>query len=287
MKLRIYSDIHLDHYSGYDAKNGRPILWYPPPLPDDKETTLILAGDLWTGTRFIEFGGFSWIGYVAQQFKQVLIVLGNHDYWPRNHQLCIKGGGDKCNGMLQDCGLFNVKVLDMGTHEDGDFLFIGATLWTDIDKNDALAMYNMTRFMNYDGKCAYETGPGGQWSRFHSDKWVHTHDRHKAYIKRVAEQNRDKKIVVITHHVPLLGIGDPMYFGQASNAYYMSDLSDLILDNDNILMWCHGHTHYQHQTRFPAWADENNGCLIINNCVGYKDEHMEQQGLIRHEVIEL
>lgn len=295
MKVRVYSDIHLDHYADafqqtklYDPsvkEETRPHMWYPPELPDDKETILILAGDIWIGTRWIEYGGFSWIGEISKQFKRVLVVLGNHCYWPQG-DLSVVAGADKCNALLQDMKLDNVLVLDKNTYEDGEYLFVGATLWTDMNNLDPLAMYNMSRFMTYDGKIAYETGPNGQWTRFTSERWVQTHDTHKKYLRLVIEQNRDKKIVVITHHVPLLHLGDPRFAGDSSNAYYMSDQSNLILDNDHVILWVYGHTHHQKDVVFPDYAGEG-GCRMVNNCVGYQGEHFEQQDLVKHEVIEI
>lgn len=273
MLIRVYSDLHLDHYN---ADN----LWYPPELIDDKDTILVIPGDLWVGTRFIEYGEGSWISKVAARFKYVVVVLGNHDMWPGNHALTIKSGGDTCNAMLQDRGIFNVKVLDCDAIEIDDILFVGCTLWTDMDNEDAVAMYNMPRAMAYDGKCAYETGPNGQWSRFTSERWVHTHRRHKAYLKRVVENNKDKNIVVVTHHLPLRTLGDPNYSRDASNAYYMSDLSDFILDNPHIKLWCYGHTHHQRDT----WMVNTR---LLNNCVGYPGQHMEQQGLVSHVPLKL
>ena len=294
VKVREYSDIHLDHY-----KLGK--LWYPPVLPDDAETILILAGDLWIGTRFIEWEDIShettllkpedlrpsevergtWIEKVACRFKQVLIVLGNHDYWPINHgSLTIRRGGEKCNELLADRGLHNVKVLDCDTYVDGDFLFIGCTLWTDMNKRAPLSMMNMNRVMAYDGKIAYETGPNGQWDKFTSGRWVHTHSKHREYIRLVAKQNPDKTVVVITHHLPMFSLCDPRYKGDSSNCYYASDLSDLIMDNPNIKNWFYGHTHYQDTAVFGE-------CVLINNCIGYSGEMNEARGLVKHETLVL
>ena len=272
MKLRTYNDLHLDHYSSVGK------LWYPPELPDDKDTILILAGDLWIGTRFIEYAGHSWISNVAPRFKQVLIVLGNHDYWPCNQDLTILRGAEKCNSMLQDFDIQNVKVLDCDTYQDPDhpdILFVGATLWTDMKKSDPLTMHNMSQFMAYDGKIAYETGEGGAWSRFTSEKWIRTHNRHRDYIKLITEQNPDKKIVVITHHLPLETLGDPRYIGNCDNYYYYSDLSNIILDNKNIMLWLYGHSHFQKDTMMVH-------CRFINNAVGYISEMMEGQRLVKH-----
>lgn len=288
MKIRIFSDTHLDWYAecmhetrAFDPSEPKtlPPFWYPVEMPDDKETTLILAGDLWTGTKFIEYCGFSWIAEVSKQFKQVLIVLGNHCYWPQG-DLTIKNGADKCNAMLQDMCMFNVKVLDCDTFEAGDVLFVGATLWTDMDKFNPLAMMNMERYMAYDGKIKYETGPNGYMTRFTSEKWISTHIKHRDYIKHVVEQNRDKKVVVITHHIPLNNLTDPIFANDPGNAYYSSDLSGIILDNPNVKLWAFGHTHYGNDVMFEH-------CRMYNNCVGYQSEHKEQCGLVRHEIIEV
>jgi predicted phosphohydrolase len=279
MKLRIYSDIHLDHYAHGASSKGDKAFWYPPELPDDLDTTLILAGDLWIGTRFIEWAGFSWIGTVANRFKQVIVVLGNHDYWPMG-DLTVTKGGDKCNALLADMHIDNVIVLDCDTFMIEDVMFVGATLWTDMNNGDPLAMYNMTQFMTYDGKCKYITGANGEYEKFSSFKWVQTHTKHRDYIKYVVEQNRDKKIIVITHHLPLASLGDPRYIGDNSNCYYSSDLSNLILDNPHIVLWCYGHTHHQKDTMMVSTR-------LINNCVGYAGEQYERQGLVKHKVIEI
>jgi predicted phosphohydrolase len=279
MKLRAYSDLHEDHYAQYASSKGESAFWYPPELPDDKDTILILAGDIWIGTKFIEWAGFSWITKVAARFKQVLIVLGNHDYWPQG-DLSILKGADKCNAMLQDRCLFNVHVLDCDIWTLDDTIFVGATLWTDMNKRDPLAMHNMTNFMSFDGKIQYDTGANGTWSRFTSQKWVDLHDKHAKYIEFVVRNNSDKQIVVITHHLPTYAACDPLYAADMSNAYYASELSDMILDNENIKYWFCGHTH---NTSDIMIGD----CRVINRSVGYAGEHKEQEGLIPHDVIEI
>ena len=283
MKIRVYSDLHLDWFFA-DGISFNPVtrqmnIWRPPELPDDKDTVLVLAGDLWVGSKWIKWADYSWIKEVAPRFKEVIVVLGNHDYWPQGG-LTIRAAGDKLNAMLQDHGVFNVHVLDMSTKEIDGVLFVGATLWTDMDKGDPSVMYMMPRYMRYDGSISYETGPDGKWIRFTSEKWVSTHKGHRDYIKHVLAQNQDKKVVVVTHHVPLLTLGDPLYLSKDSNAYYMSDLSDIIMDNDNLKLWAYGHTHYQK-------VSELAGTKLVNNSVGYTSEHHEQEGNVKHEVIEV
>jgi predicted phosphohydrolase len=295
IKLRQYSDLHLDSYWIPGKYNGTFFeeghwgeLWYPPFRADDKETTLLLTGDLWIGSHFIFSNGMSWIQGIANRFKMVLIVLGNHDYWACKEYLTIKDGARKCNDRLTQMGIYNVKVLDCDTYEDGEYLFVGCTLWTDLNKRETLTVFNLPTFMkDADMSAVYEDGPGvdvmwpseiphaSGFSRFTPERWLETHNRHKAYLKLIFEQNRDKKIVVMTHHVPLLTLGNPEFPPSFISGYYASDLSELILDNPHVKYWFYGHTHYQNVTTVGETT-------LINNCVGYKNQFFEQQKKVSH-----
>jgi Icc-related predicted phosphoesterase len=273
--------MHLDWYASGFRQTGlstTPFVdpfWYPKVLPDENNTTLILAGDIWTGTKFINYMEYSWISKVASRFKQVLVVLGNHDYWPGNDALTIKDGGKHANELLNNMGVLNVKVLDCDIHQDDDVLYVGATLWTDMSNSDPIKMVSMETVMSHDGKIAYETEPNGKWIRFTSQKWIDTHYRHLDYIKHVARENRNKKVVVITHHAPLTNLVDSSYANDFLNSYFSNDLGDFILDNQNIVNWCYGHTHHFIDKQLEH-------CRIMSNPVGYKSENRELKGLIQH-----
>jgi hypothetical protein len=50
--------------------------------------------------------------------------------------------------------------------------------------------------------------------------------------------------VVVTHHAPSKASIKPRYQGDhLMNGGYSSDLSEFILDNPQIKVWTHGHTH--------------------------------------------
>lgn len=263
MNIRYYSDMHLDFY------RGPKDMWFPPVLPDDKNTTLLLSGDVWRGTDFIHKNDYSWISLIAQRFKQVLIVLGNHDYWPCDQSISIVRGGEICNSLLIDSGFYNVKVLDCDTYLDEDVLFVGATLWTDLSQEDPFVVMNMPNYMMPDSEIAYDDS--GQL--FSSEKWLQTHYRHKDYLRHVVEQNKDKVVVIMTHHVPLIELGDPNFEGHQSNGYFMNDLSTFVMDNDNIKMWVSGHVHV------PSISTLNQ-CCFLNNAVGYPGEGFNE---LHHE----
>ena len=204
----------------------------------------------------------------------MLVVLGNHDYWKCNNKLSIKNGAEKCRALLLAKNILNVKILDCDTHLDGDVLFVGCTLWTDMKNADALAMHDMRDLMKYDGQIAFESG-NGTYTKFSSYNWISTHYKHRDYLKIIIEQNRDKRIVVITHHSPLIDDELARNF-DVSNAYYMTDLTELIMENPHVKLWVYGHIHkptdiIKGQTRF------------LNNAVGYKKDKSE----VKHEVIRI
>jgi len=280
MKIRIYSDIHLDSYLNWDD------VWYPPFRADDKETTLLLCGDLWVGANFISNNdGVSWIQALSRRFKQVLVVLGNHDYWSCKDYLTIVGGGKKCNERLAQLGITNVKVLDCDVHQDGDVLFVGCTLWTDLNKEDPLTVFNLQTFMKEADMTAVFDEDDKAWSRYSPDKWLRTHYRHRQYLKMIIEQNRDKKIVVMTHHVPAYELNDPHFASRVGpwasrNGYYLSDLTDLIMDNPHVKYWFYGHVHYQNVMQIGETT-------CINNCVGYMGQFFEKQKKVNHITLEI
>jgi hypothetical protein len=76
------------------------------------------------------------------------------------------------------------------------------------------------------------------------------HYRSRDYIKHTLEENRatgkNLPVVVMTHHAPSKASTKPRYLNDTiMNGAYSSDLSEMILDNPEIKVWTHGHTHDQ------------------------------------------
>jgi hypothetical protein len=71
---------------------------------------------------------------------------------------------------------------------------------------------------------------------------MHKQSRH--YIEETVRAHADRPVVVITHMAPThLSINEKYKHDPISNGAYVSDLSNLILDNPNIKTWVHGHVH--------------------------------------------
>lgn len=221
MLLRVVSDLHLE-FTPLDL----------PSLPSDVDTTLVLAGDI---------GNFTVNGNVtmthfkkwASQFKHVVYVLGNHDYYHDDLQSATINAKD----MLSD--LDNVHILDKHAVEIDDVCFIGATLWTDFKNGDNGSM-NFCEYAMADYKYINNSG-----MRVTPQDTLREHQHAKFFIFDRIKQATAKglKPVVVTHHLPSYQSVHPFYAGSELNCAFASNL-DADIEFCDALLWIHGHTHY-------------------------------------------
>jgi len=209
MKYRVFSDIHLDHS-----------MWYPKPMAYDDETTLILAGDLWTGTRLVDT--MNWLHELATKFKYVVFVLGNHDYWTnRNGNADWRGIPKAFDGFLPD----NVFLLEKEVIELDGVKIGGATLWTDIDGYNPLAVLDCKRYTN-DFMYMPQMTP---------QLWMQEYKDTVEWIKTVEVD------ILITHYVPSAHFCHPRYRGMIESCMFNSNTIGQISKLPKV--WIFGHTH--------------------------------------------
>lgn len=237
MYVRIFSDVHLDFDIPSNIKNFLfDMLWKPEPLDEDKETILILAGDLWHSKKYFEFMQRSWLSDLSTRFHSIIVVLGNHDFWGGN----ITYEYDYFRSKVKEKNLQNVYLLQNNTIKIGDYKFIGGTLWTNYNNQD------------YDTKNFYKTGQmkdykfireGVIYKKITPETLLKEHYRTKNYIIDNATKNYpQQKLWVITHHLPsFLSLKDANR-NHIENGYYASSLESII-QNKEIDVWVHGHNH--------------------------------------------
>ena len=98
---------------------------------------------------------------------------------------------------------------------------------------------------------------------------VEDHKAMLAVIREAVAANPAGKFVVVGHHSPSKLSTKPQYEGEfIVNGAYSSDLSELMLDHPQILMWTHGHTHHEFDYRIGT-------CRVVCNPRGY--HNYEQQ----------
>jgi Icc-related predicted phosphoesterase len=157
-------------------------------------------------------------------------------------------------------------------------MFIGGTLWTDMNKEDGITLMHMKSMMN-DFRTVknsnrmvsrkmmkYKKDENGQYvseikdgvnvmveegfefkeyvSTFSPEDAVEDHKKMLDYLKVMLEDKHEQKFVVVGHHAPTKLSTHPRYADELiMNGGYSSDLSEFILDHPQIKLWTHGHTH--------------------------------------------
>lgn len=212
MKLRILSDIHLEfrHYT-------------LPPLPTDKDSILVLAGDISLGAKASGF-----IVEQASRFKHIIYVLGNHEFYD-NHVPSVRAFWANHN-------LDNLTVLDDSVKIIDGIRFVGGTLWTDLDKLNWSTIQDAKMHMPDFNCVTYKNG-----KTFTPQDSATLHNITKNFIINQLKDGYDGKTVVVTHHMPHRDCVHSRFTNDSLNGAFKSDLDELF--NEELALWIHGHTH--------------------------------------------
>jgi len=228
MKIRIGSDFH-NEFS----------MVHLPAMENEDEQILILAGDIGVaqdGQRqntIIDF-----LDDMGSRFKKVIYVLGNHEYYGSNYK-------DVHNKLYEETDyLGNVIILQDSFVEIDGVIFVGSTLWTDLKGGDPLIMNEAKQRMN--DYWEIKNNVGG-YRRLEPKVTLKEHYNSRDYIFHIASEHRDKRVVVVSHHAPSYNSVAAQYrtrsIDNIMNYNFFSDLDEEIMVNDNIVLFCHGHTH--------------------------------------------
>jgi predicted MPP superfamily phosphohydrolase len=172
----------------------------------------------------------------CSKYREVVMVMGNHEHYGFNYQKTYP----HIASQLPD----NVTLLENQTHTIDDVTFVGCTLWTDMNQSDPLTMFHMKSSMNDYRQVTMFNEVKNVYHRLTPEKTVEDHYKSKQFIEETVKDKFDKKFVVVTHHAPSKSSIKPQYAeNHLMNGAYSSDLSKFILENPQIKLWTHGHTH--------------------------------------------
>jgi len=217
MKINLVSDLHLE-FAPQTLSGGE---------------VLILAGDIAEYRTLKKDPTFL---DELSKYDRVFYVMGNHEHY--HHRL--HKTYDDIKALLPA----NTTILENETAEYNGVLFLGATLWTDLNRGDPVTMFMIKGFMN-DYKVIQNFYPEKNlYYKLTPEFTLDLHRQSLEYFKSVLEKNKDKPVVVITHHAPsFMSVNEKYKNETTTNGGYASELSELILDNPNIKAWVHGHMH--------------------------------------------
>ena len=247
MKIAICSDIHLE-FGAISLENT------------ENAEVLILSGDICVAKEILDRDPYEtrfddksskihkFFQECCARFKHVIYISGNHEHY--------NGDFAETFTVLRDRFgyLVNLHILDKESVLINDIMFIGGTLWTDMNKEDGITLMHMKSMMN-DFRCVknsarkrhfHDLNGNSQFqvANFTPDDAVEDHKKMLEYIKIMLEGKHDQKFVVVGHHAPTKLSTHPRYADELTmNGGYSSDLSEFILDYPQIKLWTHGHTH--------------------------------------------
>jgi len=254
MKVAVCSDLHLE-FGDLTLKN------------EENADVLILGGDILIAYE-LEYFNPNLADYTTQEargrryydflknccaeFQKVLMVMGNHEHYHGD----FKYSFDYISNATKD--LENFFLLDKESMLIDGHMFFGGSLWTDMNDEDRYTMksiasfmsdfqlvnnsHNMVSFKVYDdgGKIVFRERP----AKFTPEDSVEDHKKFLVKLSTCLEHNSVTPFVVVGHHSPSKFSTHPKYKDEkVTNGAYSSDLNEFILNNRQIKLWTHGHTH--------------------------------------------
>jgi predicted phosphodiesterase len=206
MKLKIASDLHLDHYPMPD-RNGIMDSTY-----QGEYDFLVVAGDAFVNCP----QGF---------FKEnVIFIPGNHEFYREGY-----ARGAKTHYIRQE----------------SNYRFVCSTLFS---RTDPVYAFDIVRNIS-------------DFEFTDLTEFQELFEKEMAFL----EAQVQKGDIVVTHFVPTYKGMNPKYKGSVLNSFFMTELSDFILDREPSI-WICGHTHYP----FDCMLGKTH---IICNPLGYPGEN--------------
>jgi DNA repair exonuclease SbcCD nuclease subunit len=252
MKVAVISDLHLEFadltlpggdvliLSGdvFESKNLKPELYKSP-------EAVAALGDL---THVIMEGGrsdrrqdryYRFLKEECGKYREVFYVAGNHEYYHNTY--------NRVDEQLRAGLPENIHFLQNQSYVLDGVLFLGATLWTDMNGHNPITMNVVRECMNDYRTIKFLNETKNAWYRLTPEITLAEHRKTMAWLKEQLDANRagdQLPVVVVGHHAPSKRSTKPEYQDDYHvNGAYSSHLDMFIEDYPEIRVWTHGHTH--------------------------------------------
>src|SRR5574337_1670460 len=179
--IKPYDDLHLEfsHHTWDHIYT---------PSETDKDTLLILAGDIDTG---INSRGF--IEKAAKNFKYIVMVAGNHEYYGNDFNTVNEEFKRKDGFWPNNFYFLNKECVIL----DGIRIF-GGTMWTSFNNGNPMSMYDATRTMN-----DYVKIKNGL--NYITPEFIYSeHKQFMSLLTETLENKFDGRTIIVSHHSPCL-----------------------------------------------------------------------------------
>jgi len=247
--VRFLSDIHNEFE-----------IFTVPLMPEDKETILVLAGDI--DLVFHENDLFEFFKTMSNQFKEVLYVLGNHEYYGN----WFNDLPNRTKDILKS--LTNVHVMENEVFKVDKLAFVAATLWTDYDNENPLLMVDAERSIS--DYIRIRSGDGNDPDHYFltTKEVLSVFKTSKQFIFEECKKLKDDgyTVIVVTHHSPSYKSVTEPFIGDSLNGIFHNNLNEEILDAQPDV-WYHGHIHQS-----------------VNYCIGETEVFSNPRGYVFYDL---
>lgn len=256
-KLQYISDVHLEFNCNIPfCKIIKPNAPY-----------LALCGDIGYPHKqtFKDF-----ISYCSNNWEQVFYITGNHDYynklytnWKYKEPYSMEEIELYIDKLFKEYS--NVHFLQKQSFEISNYILLGCTLWSHIDiKNYSEAKSSLNDF-NYICKDDHQ---------YTINDYVELHKDHSLWLLNELKkyENTNKKIIVLTHHLPSEILIDIKYISNPINFLFYTELTEH-LNSKMLIAWICGHSHSTKRIMYKP------GVELMLNCKGYPSEKLNNFNL--------
>lgn len=246
MKIAYISDLHLE-FDHFELKN------------EEAADVLVLAGDVFVARESIgrEYHK-QYFAALSEEFPRVVYVMGNHEHYGS----CFH----QTEGLIRDliAPFDNIHLLEKSSVEIDGVLFVGSTLWTNMNEGNPITQLHMQSCMSDYQAIKYKNDVG-VYRRLTPQDTVQAHNRSLQYIADQVDEARDgQKVVVITHHAPSeRSVHEQYKHDYHMNGAFRTDLDEFISLRPEVVLWFHGHMH----NVFDYWIKDTR---ILCNPRGYQ-----------------
>ena len=226
MKVHYMSDIHLDFGAMDQLPSGEVLV-----LAGDITAAACLSPDFKDSRKDrVKSATMRFFELARKNFDIILYVGGNHE----PYGLDIDESQSLIESHLAGDGVYYLE--NKAATVDG-VTFLGATLWTDMNKGASAS----ERYVGLGLTDFHVISSEGR--RFTPRQAIERHENSLAFLSRELASRADKKVVVVTHHAPSFQGMTERFRRTPVAPGFASDLEDFIVRHPQVSDWIFGHTH--------------------------------------------
>ena len=230
MIIRPMSDLHLE----FDQANHYS-LFTPPVLPGEKESVLVLAGDIGVAAASETFVPF--LREVSRRFRATVLTIGNHEHYNGS----IVNTHHAIRRQIEQGGWDNVHLLEDQAFIMDDTAFVGATLWTDFSNRDPEVMRQAEHSVH--DYHLIRSGSDRSVRKLTARDTLTMHENSRDFIFDTVRKCAagGYKTAIVTHHAPTYRHIQDFIRDDLRGAYASELESEILATRPDL--WIHGHTH--------------------------------------------